>query len=130
MAPVGSGGARSSSSTPCQLGPATGFWPPAAGAAEGWSRAALAAACAEYRSYAAGPPIGMYPWVILYRTAWAMALRPVRDPLARAETAGAASARASSVVVARTAIRRGTNIPPFEVAVVFASARWCSAGQY
>src|SRR5947207_2662910 len=123
MAPVGSGGARSSSSTPCQLGLATGFWPPAGGAADGWSRAALAAARVEYRSNAAGPPIGMYPWDILYRTAWAMALGPLRDPPARAETAGAASARARSVTVARTAILRGTNIPPSEVVGVAGPGR-------
>src|SRR5438034_4261888 len=54
----------------------------------------------------------MYPWDSLYRPAWAMALRPLREPPARAETAGAASARARSVTVARTAILRGTNIPP------------------
>ena len=51
MAPVGSGGERSFSSSPCQVGLATGLWElVGAVVAGGWDRAAEAAAAAEYRS--------------------------------------------------------------------------------
>ena len=63
MAPVGSGGARSFSSTPLKLGAGHRVVREMAGRVPGCSRAALSAAAAEYRSNAAGPPIGMYPWV-------------------------------------------------------------------
>src|SRR5438132_13722696 len=56
IAPVVSGGARSFSSTPCQLGPATGAATWAGGLALGLSRAAWMARSAVMRVYSARLP--------------------------------------------------------------------------
>src|SRR5439155_5420778 len=103
MAPVGSGGERSSWSRPCKLGPITGDAPAGrTGGDAGWS--AAAAARAFNRSYLAGSPT-RYPWVSLYRTKARDASTRASEPLvAPAAPPGPQKVSTSATVAASVAI--------------------------